>query len=54
MEEVEWTNVKHTHNEDTVRHTPLNINLNINNERQDCKIGTVCVWGGYLWEGKGE
>jgi hypothetical protein len=23
---------------------PLNINLNINNERQDCKIGTA--WGG--------
>jgi hypothetical protein len=22
----------------------LNIHLNINNERQDCKIGTVCVW----------
>jgi hypothetical protein len=21
----------------------LNINLNINNERQDCKIGTMCV-----------
>jgi uncharacterized protein YbbC (DUF1343 family) len=22
--------------------TSLNINLNINNEKQDCKIGTVC------------
>jgi hypothetical protein len=22
--------------------TSLNINLNINNENQDCKIGTVC------------
>jgi hypothetical protein len=25
--------------------TPLNVNLNINNEKQDCKIGTVCVEG---------
>jgi hypothetical protein len=30
--------------------TPLNIDLEINNEKQDCKIGTVA--GGYLWEGK--
>jgi hypothetical protein len=22
----------------------LNIDFGINNERQDCKIGTVCVW----------
>jgi hypothetical protein len=29
---------------ETHRETPLNINLNINNERQDCKIGIVC-WG---------
>jgi hypothetical protein len=31
------------------RDTPLNINLNINNENQDCKIGSVyvCVSGGY-------
>jgi hypothetical protein len=28
------------------RETPLNIGLNINNERQDCKIGSVCVWEG--------
>jgi hypothetical protein len=26
----------------------VNINLNINNERQDCKIGTVYVWDGVL------
>jgi hypothetical protein len=33
------------------RETPLNINLDINNERQDCKIGT----GGGTCEGdKGE
>jgi hypothetical protein len=25
--------------------TPLNVNLNINNKNQDCKIGTVCVVG---------
>jgi hypothetical protein len=24
---------------------PLNINLNINNEKQDCKIGTMCMGG---------
>jgi hypothetical protein len=27
----------------THRDTPLNTDLNINDERQDCKIGTVCV-----------
>jgi hypothetical protein len=27
----------------------LNIDLDINNERQEYKIGTV--WGGYLWKG---
>jgi hypothetical protein len=26
------------------------MNLEINNERQDCKIGTVA---GYMWEGEG-
>jgi hypothetical protein len=26
--------------------TPLNINLDSNNEEQDCKKGTTCVWGG--------
>jgi hypothetical protein len=41
MEGVEWTKVKYTHRGHTLRH-PLNINLNINNENQDCKIGTVC------------
>jgi hypothetical protein len=35
------------------RETPLNINLNINNERQDYKIGTVCV-GCTSRRGKGE
>jgi hypothetical protein len=29
----------------------LNINLNINNKRQDCKIGTV--WSGKVGEGGG-
>jgi hypothetical protein len=48
MEGVEWTMVKHTHSGDTLRN-PLNINLNIKNKRQDCKIGTVCVVG-YWWE----
>jgi hypothetical protein len=41
---VEWTRVKYTHSGHTLRH-PLKINLNINNEKQDCKIGTMCVDG---------
>jgi hypothetical protein len=48
MKGVEWTKIKHTHSGCTLRH-PSNINLNINNERQDCKIGTVC--GGRVKEG---
>jgi hypothetical protein len=50
MEGVEWTKVKHTHSGHALRH-PLNINLNINNEKQDCKIGTVC--GRYECGGEG-
>jgi hypothetical protein len=34
------------------RETPLNINSDINNKRQDCKIGTVCVWGTCGGEGE--
>jgi hypothetical protein len=30
----------------------LNINSNINNENQGCKIGTMCG-GGYWWEEEG-
>jgi hypothetical protein len=30
--------------------TPLNIDLNINNKRQDCTTGTVWA-GSNLWEG---
>jgi hypothetical protein len=33
---------------------PWNINLNFKNEKQHCKIGTVCVYGGEFLEGKGE
>jgi hypothetical protein len=33
--------------------TPLNINLNITNEKQDYKIGTVYV-GGYWGQREGE
>jgi hypothetical protein len=29
----------------------LNVNLNINNENEDCKIGTVCDEMGVLMEG---
>jgi hypothetical protein len=46
----------------THRETPLNIDFGIKNERQDCKIGTVCVcvWrvickrGWVNWEDEGE
>jgi hypothetical protein len=41
MEGVGWTKLKYTSGH-TLRHS-LNINSNINNERQDCKIGKVCV-----------
>jgi hypothetical protein len=41
MEGAEWAKIKYTHGGD--RETLLNINLNINNERHDCKIGTVCL-----------
>jgi hypothetical protein len=30
--------------------TPLNIHFETNNERQDCKIGSVHVCEGCLWE----
>jgi hypothetical protein len=40
MEEVEWTKVKYAHR-GTLRN-PFEHNLNINNKRQYCKIGTVC------------
>jgi hypothetical protein len=32
---------------------PLNTHFGINNERQDCDIGTECVER-YLWKGKGK
>jgi hypothetical protein len=28
-----------------IQETPLDIDFGINNERQDCKIGTVYEWG---------
>jgi hypothetical protein len=46
MEGVKWTPSGNT------LRNPLNIDLNINNKRQDCKIGTVCLCD--LWEGEGE
>jgi hypothetical protein len=33
------------------RETPLNIDFGMENERQDCQIGTVGR-GGYLWAGR--
>jgi hypothetical protein len=45
MEGVEQTKVKYTHSRDTLKN-PF-IDLEIKNERQDCKIGTV-YGEGYL------
>jgi hypothetical protein len=36
------------------RETPLNINLNVNNERQDCKIGIACEWDSASGGGEGK
>jgi hypothetical protein len=44
MEGVEQTKVKYTHSEYTSRN-PLNIDLEIINERQDCnidRVGSTC------------
>jgi hypothetical protein len=50
---TEQTKVKHTHSGHISRYL-LNINLNVNNENQDCKIGTVCVCvGGVVLVGRG-
>jgi hypothetical protein len=45
MEGVSWTKVKYTHSRGTLRN-PFDLDINTNNERLNCKIGTVCV-GGY-------
>jgi hypothetical protein len=50
VEGAAQTKVKCAHCGDTLRN-PLNVDLDINNERQACKIGTVCVEE-YLWEGR--
>jgi hypothetical protein len=39
---VEQTKVKYIHSRDTLRNP---FEHNSNNEKQDCKIGIVCVWG---------
>jgi hypothetical protein len=53
MEGTELTKVKYTHSRDTSRNL-FEIDFGINNEKQDCKIGTVCVCGGVLMGGEGE
>jgi hypothetical protein len=46
MEGAELTNVIYTHSGVGIHHeTSLNIDLEINNKREDFKIGKVCVWG---------
>jgi hypothetical protein len=50
MERVEWTKVKYNHIRNSSRN-PMNNNLEINNKKQDCKIGTA--GGQYLREGGG-
>jgi hypothetical protein len=42
MEGVEWTKIKVYPTVGIHWETPVNINLNISNKRQDCKTGTVC------------
>jgi hypothetical protein len=42
VERFKWANVKYTNGLDTLRNS-LNINLNINNEKQNCKI---CIMSG--------
>jgi hypothetical protein len=49
MEGVEWTEVKYTRSRDTLRN-PFEHQLNINNEKQDYKIGTV--WGVLVRRGR--
>jgi hypothetical protein len=51
MERLGQTKVTYTHSRDALRN-PLNIDLNINNERQDYKIGTV--WGNTCEMGEGK
>jgi hypothetical protein len=50
VEEAEQTKVKYTHSGDTLRN-PFEINLENNNEIQDCKIGSV---GATCGRGEGE
>jgi hypothetical protein len=51
MEGVAWTKSKYTFTAGIHRQILLNIDLDINNERQDCKKGSVC--GGGLLVGGG-
>jgi hypothetical protein len=51
MEGVELTKVKYTHRRNTSRNL-FEIDLGINNERQDCKIDTV--WGVTCGTGEAE
>jgi hypothetical protein len=61
MEGVEQTKEKYTHGGHTLRY-PFEHQLNIDNEKQDCKIGIVCVcvcvcvcvYGGWSTSGSGE
>jgi hypothetical protein len=52
MEGVKWAKIKYTYSTHTLE-TPLNTNLNINNEKH-CKIGAVFVLGGTSERGNGE
>jgi hypothetical protein len=50
-EGIEPIKVKHTHRGHTLN--ILKVNLIINNENQDCKIGTVCAEGREILLGVG-
>jgi hypothetical protein len=49
MEGFEWPKVKYTHSGNN-----LNINLSINNDNQDCKIGTYVGGEGTSGRREGE
>jgi hypothetical protein len=48
----DWTTQSKAHPQRAYIDNPLNVNLSIDNENYDWKVGTVSV--GYLWEGEGK
>jgi hypothetical protein len=46
-----WSEAKYTHNRDSLKN-PIKHRLNINNEKQDCKI-VQCTWWALVGGGGG-